>query len=196
MTDSKRYKKGNTKKIMVICQVVAILFLALGFCCDVLSNNGYDIFLFGKARLHTIHNTMFFLALITEIVMCVILAIVNRRIILGLPVVLVVPIILFYLFSISFVMGQSNPEVYSYDEFDKEILIIDYRFLLAGHSSVYETENGIFIKEVARFSGDDGIPHWRKITVVENGLLIEHGRFEDDIYLEYRERHFYKADNK
>jgi len=195
MTDMDRVIKKKARKIIFICQAIALVFLVLRFCCALLANNGYDIFLFGKASLDTIHTTMLFLAVMTEIVMFVILAVVRRKLLLSLPVLLALPVILLYLFSISFVMVQSNPEVYSYDEFDQDILIIDYRFLLAGNTIVYETENGILIKKVASFSGDDGIPPWRELTVVENGILIEHDGFEDDIYLEYREGHFCNSDS-
>ncbi len=150
-------KKAKTKTLVIIFQIFSILFFAFGFLGRLLFNNGYELYFFETTCLYFLYQIALSLFLLTEFIFFIVISIKCKK-----PLFLIVngfllPILLIQFFATAFaITAKATVQQYSYEDFDRDIVISSRSLLLGGCSTIYEQINEFCLKEVAEASGDDG----------------------------------------
>ncbi len=192
--------KKNVKRILLLSQIPAILFLSIYFICKILLKNDYELFLFGVTWLKSTHDISFTVFLIIEFITVVILLIKTKKpLLIALDVVLL-PVLLLQIFAIDFKTDTLRSiKEYSFEQFEKSIVIENRSYLLSGNSIIHEKINSFLIRKVTSVDGDDGrcpLNDESEFTIEVNNNEIcfyyfyDYDRSEDAI-----EKHIIKYEN-
>lgn len=195
--------KKNVKRILLLSQIPAILFLSIYFICKILLKNDYELYLFGNTWLKIIHDISFSIFLIIDFVSVIILIVQTKKLLLiGLDVILLL-ILFLQIFATDFKFDTVRSiKEYSFGEFDKKIVIENRSFLLDGNSIIYEKINNFLIRKVTSVGGDDGRCPLEDeseftIEVIDNQIcfyyFFDYDRSEDAIKehtIKYENGHF------
>lgn len=192
--------KKNVKRILLLSQTPAILFLLIYFICKILLNNDYELYLFENTWLKIIHDISYSIFLIIEFVSVIILIVKTKKLLLIVLDVILLPILFLQIFATDFKIDTVNSiKEYSFKEFEKDIVIENRSYLLSGNSIIHEKVNGFFIRKVTSIDGDDGrCPLHNEsefsIEVIDNQIcfyyFFDYDRSEDAI-----EKHIIKYEN-
>ena len=195
--------KIKVKQILLLSQIPAILFLLIYFLCKILLKNGYEIYLFGSTWLKIIHDISFTVFLIIEFVAVIVLTVKTKKRLLIILNIILLPILLLQIFATDFKIDTVRSiKEYSFEEFDKNIVIENRSYLLSGNSIIHEKVNGFFIRKVTSIDGDDGrCPLENEsefsIEIIDNQIcfyyFFDYDRSEDAIkkhIIKYENGHF------
>ena len=200
--------KKNVKRILLLSQIPAILFLLIYFVCKILLKNDYELYLFGNTWLKIIHDISFSIFLIIEFISVIILIVKTKKLLLIVLDVILLPILFLQIFATDFKIDTVNSiKEYSFEEFEKDIVIENRSFLLSGDSIIHEKHNSFLLRKVTRISGDDGYcpledENEFTIEVINNQIcfyyFFDYDRSEDAIQkhvIKYENGHFIEGDN-
>lgn len=149
-------KNIKTKSIVIIFQIVSLVFLLFSVISALLIKNGYEIFIFGNICLYIVKDIGLLLFLLSEFIMFIVIAIKNKKPLFIIANVILLPLLLLQLAAIDFTLTcKPDAKLYSYEEFNKDIVIVNRSFLLSGDSYILE-KDGVLVKLLASASGDDG----------------------------------------
>ncbi len=192
--------KRNLWLILPIQIFAAVLFV-LSYIAQQMVYAGYELLLFDRMILRHVDSWATVAIAVAEAAMFIVLAIWYRK--KGLRHVLCIAMVLICCYvgviSLAFEGWTIEGDIvrYDYDEFESDIVIENWSWLLAGGSDIYETKNGFLLKEVARVGGDDGYQPLASrngfdVTVTEDGILYEYsnGNVPKRLYLQYKDGHF------
>lgn len=150
--------KNNIKKIIICFQVFAVIFLILGILGKHLLENGFEILFFENTCLYFLYQVCFSVFLTTEFIMLIVLAVKSKKPLLFIANVVLLPLLLLQLFATEFAIfdSEATTKSYTYEQFEKDIVIENRSFLLSGVSVIYENTNGYILRKIASVGGDDG----------------------------------------
>ncbi len=149
-------KNIKTKSYVIIFQIVSLVFLLFSVISALLIKNGYEIFIFGNICLYIVKHIGLLLFLLSEFIMFIVIAIKNKKPLFIIANVILLPLLLLQLAAIDFTLTcKPDVKLYSYEEFNKDIVIVNRSFLLSGDSYILE-KDGVLVKLLASASGDDG----------------------------------------
>ena len=141
----------------MLSQTPAILFLLIYFVCKTLLKNDYELYLFGSTWLKIIHDISFTIFLIIEFIAVIVLIVKSKKLLLIILNIILLPILLLQIFATDFKIDTVRSiKEYSFEEFEKDIVIENRSYLLSGNSIIHEKVNGFFIRKVTSIDGDDG----------------------------------------
>ena len=148
----------KTKSLYIwIFQIFAVIFLLIGISSELLLNNEYELFLFENTCLYFVYQIGYLLFLITEFVMFIVLTIKKKKLLFLIGNIILLPLLLIQGFAADFaVYAEATTKLYSYENFDADIVISSRSLLLSGNSTIYEKNDSILIHKIARADGDDG----------------------------------------
>lgn len=194
-------KKANSR-ILLGFQIAAVPCFLAGLIGLVLPIFGYQICLFGQVG-ESVVWLGFTLGIVFEGIMLLPLAIVNRKASIFLPNLILVPLVLLMLFQWLWSIAPYGSKVYHYDEFEKDIMITHWSFLVRSQSTVYQLENPFVAKEITAVLGDGIAPldesFFLQINVSEDGIEYYHhfdnSDYEDRLILrlDYKDGEFSAA---
>lgn len=192
--------KTDTKRIFILSQIPAIILLLMYLICKILLNNDYELYLFENTWLKIIHDISFSIFLIIEFVYVIILIVKTKKLLLIVLDVILLPILFLQIFATDFKIDTVNSiKEYSFEEFEKDIVIENRSYLLSGYSTIYEKRNNYLLKEISSVDGDDGrcpLNDESEFTIEVNNNEIcfyyfyDYDRSEDAI-----EKHIIKYEN-
>lgn len=149
--------KNNIKRILLFSQIPAILFLLIYFICKIFLKNNYELYLFGSTWLKSTHDISFTVFLIIEFITVFILLIKTKKLLLIALDVVLLPVLLLQIFAIDFKTDTLRSiKEYSFEQFEKSIVIENRSYLLSGNSIIHEKINSFLIRKVTSVDGDDG----------------------------------------
>ena len=165
--------------------------------------NDYELYLFGSTWLKIIHDISFTIFLIIEFISVIILIVKTKKLLLIVLDVILLPILLLQIFATDFKIDTVRSiKEYSFEEFEKDIVIENRSYLLSGNSIIHEKVNGFFIRKVTSIDGDDGrCPLHNEsefsIEVIDNHIcfyyFFDYNRSEDATQkhiIKYKNGHF------
>ena len=185
-------------------QLFVILLAVLAYVAQQMKYDGYEILLFDRLILRHMDAWSMIAAMVAETVMFLLLAIWCRgrkllRLVSAFLSVVCCLIGLFALAADGWTI-EGDIVIYDYDEFEPDIVIENWSWLLAGGSDVYESENGILLRRVGSAGGDDGYQPLAdssrcRVTVDKGGILYEYENGSGSqskwrLFLAYRDGHF------
>lgn len=195
--------KNNIKRILLFSQIPAILFLLIYFTCKILLKNDYELYLFGSTWLKSTHDISFTVFLIIEFITVVILLIKTKKLLLIALDVVLLPVLLLQIFATDFKIDTLRSiKEYSFEQFEKSIVIENRSYLLSGNSIIHEKINSFLIRKVTSVDGDDGrCPLENEsefsVEVIDNQIIFyyffDYDRSEDAIEecsIKYENGHF------
>ena len=199
--------KTKVKQILLLSQTPAILFLLIYFVCKILLKNDYELYLFGSTWLKIIHDISFTIFLIIEFIAVIVLIAKTKKLLLIILNIILLPILLLQIFATDFKIDTVRSiKEYSFEEFEKDIVIENRSYLLSGNSIIHEKVNGFFIRKVTSIDGDDGrCPLHNEsefsIEVIDNQIcfyyFFDYDRSEDAIQkhiIKYENGHFIEGE--
>ena len=149
--------KAKVKRILLLSQIPAILFLLIYFVCKILLKNGYELYLFGNTWLKITHDISLTIFLIVEFITIIALIVKTKKLLLIILNIILLPILLLQIFATDFKIDTVRSiKEYSFEEFDKNIVIENRSYLLSGNSIIHEKINNLLIRKVTSVGGDDG----------------------------------------
>lgn len=200
--------KTKVKQILLLSQTPAILFLLIYFVCKILLKNDYELYLFGSTWLKIIHDISFTIFLIIEFISVIILIVKTKKLLLIVLDVILLPILLLQIFATDFKIDTVRSiKEYSFEEFEKDIVIENRSYLLSGNSIIHEKINSFLIRKVSSIGGDDGrcpLADESEFTVevTDNQIcfyyFFDYDRSEDAIQkhiIKYDNGHFVEGEN-
>lgn len=200
--------KTKVKQILLLSQTPAILFLLIYFVCKILLKNDYELYLFGSTWLKIIHDISFTIFLIIEFIAVIVLIVKSKKLLLIILNIILLPILLLQIFATDFKIDTVRSiKEYSFEEFDKNIVIENRSFLLGGDSIIHEKANKLLIRKVTSVGGDDGrcpLADESEFTVevTDNQIcfyyFFDYDRSEDAIQkhiIKYDNGHFVEGEN-
>ena len=135
--------KTKAKQILLLSQTPAILFLLIYFVCKILLKNDYELYLFGSTWLKIIHDISFTIFLIIEFIAVIVLIVKSKKLLLIILNIILLPILLLQIFATDFKIDTVRSiKEYSFEEFEKDIVIENRSYLLSGNSIIHEKVNG------------------------------------------------------
>ncbi len=192
--------KTDTKKIIFISQIPAIIFLLIYLVCKILLKNDYELFLFESTCLKPLHDISFSIFLILEFIAVIVLIVKTKKLLLIIINIILLPVLLLQLFAADFhLYALGSVKEYSFEQFEKDIVIENRSYLLSGNSIIYEKLNSFLLRKVTNISGDDGrcpLNDESEFTIEVNNAEIcfyyfyDYDRSEDAI-----EKHIIKYEN-
>lgn len=197
-------KKMKTKNLVIIFQAFSVLFLAFGVLGRVLFCSGYEFYVFETTCLYFLYQIALSLFLLTEFIFFIVVAIKCKKPLFLIVNFLLLPLLLIQLFATDFaITAKATVQHYTYENFDKDIVISNRSLLLSGSSAIYEQINEFCLKEIAEASGDDGYAPLSdedkyKIEVKDNtitytyyvdGYSLEE-KYKHSIIVEYNNGHY------
>lgn len=149
--------KTKAKRILLLSQIPAILFLVLYFVCKILLKSGYELYLFGGTWLKITHDISFTIFLVIEFIAVIVLIAKTKKLLLIILNIILLPILIVQIWATDFKLNTIRSiKEYSFEEFDKNIVIENRSFLLSGDSIIHEKINNFLIRKVTSVDGDDG----------------------------------------
>lgn len=140
-----------------IFQIFAVIFLLIGISSKLLLNNGYELYIFENTCLYFVYQIGYLLFLMTEFVMLIVLAIKKKKFLFLIGNVVLIPLLLIQGSATnSATDAEPTTKLYSYENFDTDIVISSKSFLFSGSSVIYERSNSILLHKIATVHGDDG----------------------------------------
>ena len=199
--------KPSTKRIILLSQIPSTIFLLIYFVCKILLKNDYELYLFGSTWLKIIHDISFTIFLIIEFIAVIVLIVKSKKLLLIILNIILLPILLLQIFATDFKIDTVRSiKEYSFEEFEKDIVIENRSYLLSGNSIIHEKVNGFFIRKVTSIDGDDGrCPLHNEsefsIEVIDNQIcfyyFFDYDRSEDAIQkhiIKYENGHFVEGE--
>lgn len=200
--------KTKVKRILLLSQIPAILFLLIYFICKILIKNDYELYLFGNTWLKIAHDISFTIFLIVEFIAVIVLIVKTKRLLLIFLNIILLPILLLQIFATDFKLDTVRSiKEYSSKEFNKDIIIENRSYLLDGNSIIYEKINNFLIQKVTSVGGDDGrcpLDDESEFTIEVNDNQIcfyyffDYDRSEDALkkhIIKYENGRFVEGDN-
>lgn len=191
--------KSANKRILIGFQIVAMPCFLIALIGGILPIFGYQLYLFGQVG-GSVILLSFTLGIVVEGIMLLPLAIVNRKASVFLPNLILIPLVLVLLFHWVWSIAPYGSKVYHYDEFEKDIMITHWSFLVRSQSTVYQMENPFVVKEITAVVGDGIAPldedYFLLINVSEDGIEyydhFENSDYEDRLILrlDYKDGQF------
>ena len=195
--------KTKVIQILLLSQTPAILFLLIYFVCKILLKNDYELYLFGSTWLKIIHDISFTIFLTVEFIAVIVLTVKTKKLLLIILNIILLPILLLQIFATDFKIDTVRSiKEYSFEGFDKNIVIENRSFLLGGDSIIHEKINSFLIRKVTSVGGDDGrCPLENEsefsIEIIDNQIcfyyFFDYDRSEDAIQkhiIKYENGHF------
>ena len=196
------------KGILTATQIPSILFLLIYFICKILLKNNYELFLFGSTWLKITHDMSFTIFLVIEFIAIIILLIKTKKLLLIILNVVLLPVLLLQIFATDFKIDTVRSiKEYSFEQFEKSVVIENRSFLLSGNSIIHEKVNSFLIRKVTSVDGDDGrCPLENEsefsVEVSDNTItfyyFFDYDRSEDAIEkcsIKYENGHFIKGED-
>lgn len=200
--------KTKVKQILLLSQTPAILFLLIYFVCKILLKNNYELFLFGSTWLKTTHDMSFTIFLVIEFIAVIILIVKTKKLLLIVLDVVLLPILFLQIFATDFKIDTVRSiKEYSFEQFEKSIVIENRSYLLSGNSIIHEKVNSFLIRKVTSVDGDDGrCPLENEsefsVEVIDNQIVFyyffDYNRSEDAIEkcsIKYENGHFIEGED-
>ena len=190
---------NNSKLTIIIFQVLAVIFLLLGFAGRILQNQNYDLLLFGRPFLFQSFMICFLIFYFIEALTIWRLFEKTKKKLLFITYLIFIPLIVFQLFALWFSSSfDTSIKLYKYPEFDTTIVIENSSDLLGDYSSVYETKNNILLKELAIIDGTPcplGDESLCDVKIENNKVIYIYGDSfsesdQKQLILEYENGHF------
>ena len=196
-------KEVKAKNIVITFQIISFIFLLFFIVSTLFTKNGYEVLIFGNICLYIVEATGLFLFLLTEFIMFIVIAIKKKKPLFIIVNILLLPLLIFGLIAADFALTcKPDAQVYSYNEFNKDIAIVNRSFLLSGESYIFE-KNGVLLELIASVSGDDGYCPLRdkndfQVEIDGNTITYTYhfdgySQNEDNkrkVVLEYKNEHF------
>ncbi len=149
--------KTDTKRIFILSQIPAIILLLMYLICKILLKNDYELFLFGVTWLKIIHDICFSIFLILEFIAVIVLIVKTKKLLLIILNIILLPILLLQIFATDFKIDNIiSIKEYTFEQFEKDIVIENRSFLLSGDSIIHEKINSFLIRKITSVDGDDG----------------------------------------
>ena len=176
--------------ITIIFNIFALPLIILGIVFWILSNFGIYLYFFNQIGSVAILMCLSF-GITIEGVLLFILAIMKRKIAIFLPNIILVPLVLFMVYS--GIWRYSQNIEYKINNFNSSIVVHNERFLHSGYTHIFEKTSFVSVRDVGPLydtiilSKEELI-----ITPHENGIELSY-RNIDKIYLKYVDNHFIEA---
>lgn len=149
--------KTDTKRIIFVSQIPSIIFLLIYLVCKILLKNDFELFLFGVTWLKIIHDISFSIFLILEFIAIIVLIVKTKKLLLIILNIILLPILLLQIFATDFKTDNIiSIKEYTFEQFEKDIVIENRSFLLSGESIIHEKINSFLIRKITSVDGDDG----------------------------------------
>lgn len=201
--------KNKITRILLLSQIPSILLLLIYFLCKILLKNDYELYLFGGTWLKIVHDISFTIFLIIEFIAVIVLTVKTKKFLLIILNIILLPILLVQTWATDFKINTVRSiKEYSFEKFDKNIVIENRSFLLGGDSIIHEKVNRFLIRKVTSVGGDDGRCPLEKesefsIEVSDNTItfyyFFDYDRSEDAIEecsIKYEDGRFIEIRNK
>ncbi len=192
-------KTKNTKRTFIIFQILAVIFLLLGFAGRILQNQDYDLLLFGRPILFQAFMICFLIFYFIEALTIWRLFEKIKKKLLFITYLIFIPLIVFQLFALWFSSSSDvSIKMHKYPEFDTTIVIENGSDLFGGYSQIYETKNKILLRDIALLDGDPnplGYEALDNVEIKNNKIIYTYNDDSEEtgknqLILEYENGHF------